>query len=96
MNAPAALRVGVVILTWNRVDDLVGCLESFACVDYPNYEVVVVDNGSKDATVAVTRARFPWVTLIANGENLGYCKGNNVGMRHALMHGADHVMLLGL
>ncbi|TMA93354.1 MAG: glycosyltransferase family 2 protein, partial [Deltaproteobacteria bacterium] len=34
--------VAVLILTWNRVDELVPCLESFACIDYPNYEIVVL------------------------------------------------------
>ncbi|MFN8545163.1 MAG: glycosyltransferase family 2 protein [Candidatus Binatia bacterium] len=87
-------RVAVVILTWNRVDELIPCLESFKVLDYPNYEVIVLDNGSEDDTVATTRQKFPWVTLIENGSNLGFCRGNNVGLTYALEHGFDHVMLL--
>ena len=85
-NAP---HVVVVVLTWNGLDDVTTCLESFACVEYPNYKVLVVDNGSEDNTVAVVRERYPWVTLIENGTNLGYVGGNNVGMRYALEHGAE-------
>lgn len=87
-------RVVVVVLTWNGLDDLTTCLESFTCVEYPNYEVLVVDNGSEDDTIAVVRRRFPWANLIENGSNLGYVGGNNVGMRHALERGADYVFIL--
>jgi GT2 family glycosyltransferase len=75
-------RIAVLILTWNRWDELYVCLESFAQLDYPNYHVIVVDNGSEDGTQAVVRGSFPWVTLIENGENLGFCRGNNVGLRY--------------
>jgi hypothetical protein len=87
-------RVAVQILTWNRVDELVPCLESFTCIDYPNYEVIVLDNGSEDESVPTVRARFPRVTLIENKENLGFCKGNNVGLRHVLERDFDYVLLL--
>jgi len=86
--------VAVQILTWNRVDELVPCLESFACIDYPNYEVIVLDNGSEDESVPTVRERFPWVTLIENKENLGFCRGNNVGLRHVLERDFDYVLLL--
>jgi GT2 family glycosyltransferase len=87
-------RVVVLILTWNRVDELVPCLESFACDDYPNTDVVVIDNGSEDESPATVKRDFPWVTLIENGANLGFCRGNNVGMRYALDRGYDYLMLL--
>ena len=94
MTGNHAPSVAVLILTWNRVDELVPCLESFACIDYPNYEIVVLDNGSEDATVPTVKTLFPDVTLLENGANLGFCKGNNVGLRYALERGFDHVLLL--
>jgi len=90
----SAPRVAVIILTWNRVDDIVTCLESFADVHYPNLEVVVVDNASADETVPAVRERFPWTTLIVNDDNLGYVGGNNIGIRHALANGAEYVFVL--
>ena len=42
-------------------------------------EVIVVDNGSDDATVDLLSARFPWVRLIASERNLGFTGGNNAG-----------------
>ncbi|HSP98931.1 MAG TPA: glycosyltransferase family 2 protein [Candidatus Dormibacteraeota bacterium] len=92
--APAAPKVTVIILTWNRVDDVVTCLESFSEVKYPNLEVVVVDNASADETVETLRARYDWITLIVNDDNLGYVGGNNVGIRYALEKGADYVFIL--
>jgi GT2 family glycosyltransferase len=90
----AAPRVAVLILTWNRVDELVPCLESFACNDHRPCDVVVMDNGSEDETVSTVRRDFPWAKLIENGANLGFCRGNNVGMQWALEQGYDYVMLL--
>lgn len=98
MNAPtpvpATPKVTVIILTWNRVDDVVTCLESFSEVTYPNLEVVVVDNASADETVETVRTRYPWTTLIVNDDNLGYVGGNNVGIRYALEKGTDYVFVL--
>ena len=94
MTEQSAPRVAVIILTWNRVDDIVACLESFSEVHYPNLEVVVVDNDSADVTVETVRERYAWTTLIVNDDNLGYVGGNNVGIRYALSQGADYVFIL--
>lgn len=97
MSAPTtstAPKVTVIILTWNRVDDVVMCLDSFSEVDYPNLEVMVVDNHSADETVEVLRERYKWITLIVNDDNLGYVGGNNVGIKQALQTGTDYVFVL--
>lgn len=86
--------VVVVVLNWNGLADTLECLASLMCLDYPNYEVVVVDNGSTDRSVPAIHERFPAVTMLENGENLGYTGGNNVGLRYALAHEADYALLL--
>jgi GT2 family glycosyltransferase len=40
-------KVSIIILNWNGLDDTVHCLESLGKITYPNYDVIVVDNGSQ-------------------------------------------------
>jgi hypothetical protein len=86
--------VGVIVLNWNGGDDTLACLASLARLDYPAFEVVVVDNGSTDGSVPAVRRRFPEAVLLLNGENLGYTGGNNVGLLHVLDRGLDYALLL--
>jgi len=44
-------RVSIVILNWNGWKDTIECLESLYRITYPNYDVIVVDNGSKDESI---------------------------------------------
>lgn len=87
-------QVVIIVLNWNGLNDTLECLESLSRLDYPVYEVMVVDNGSSDGSVSVIRERFPFVTVIENGENLGYVGGNNIGLRHVLAQGVDYALLL--
>lgn len=86
--------VFIIVLNWNGKDDTLECLRSLQKLDYPNFETVVVDNGSTDGSEEVIRSSFPSVRVIQTGRNLGYAGGNNVGIRFALSHGADYVWLL--
>ena len=87
-------KVSIVVLNWNGRDDTVECLESLRAVDYPDHEIVVVDNGSTDDSVEAIRRRFPEVKIVEIGDNLGYTGGNNAGIRCALAAGAEFVLLL--
>ncbi|MBN1178458.1 MAG: glycosyltransferase family 2 protein [Anaerolineae bacterium] len=87
-------RVAVIILNWNGLQDTLDCLGSLGSVDYPEYDVLVVDNGSGDGSPAAIRAGYPDVALWENPRNLGFTGGNNVGIRRALERGADYVLLL--
>ena len=87
-------RIVVIVLTWNGREDTLACLESLQAVDYPNWEVLVVDNGSVDGTVAAIRAGYPRTTVIDIGKNLGFTGGNNVGIKAALDRGPEFILLL--
>jgi GT2 family glycosyltransferase len=87
-------RVAIIVLNWNGLVDTLECLESLSHLDYPAYEVVVVDNGSTDGSVPAIRARCPEVAIIETGKNLGYTGGNNAGLRYALVHQAGYFLLL--
>jgi len=94
MEKVSAPSVAIIIPAWNQRDELIQCLESFSCTDYPNYEVVVVNNGAEDNTSEVVRRDFPWATLIEEGIDLGFCKANNIGLRYCLEKRFDYVVLL--
>ena len=75
-------RLSIVIVSYNARADLEGCLETLVR-DKPavDHEIVVVDNASTDDTVHVLRTRWSGVRLIEAGGNLGFSRGNNLGIR---------------
>jgi GT2 family glycosyltransferase len=87
-------KVSIIILNWNGYDDTKECLGSVGQIDYPDYDVIVVDNGSKDGSVEKLEKGFPSVFFIKNPVNLGFTGGNNVGMREALKADPDYILLL--
>jgi GT2 family glycosyltransferase len=87
-------KVVIIILNWNGLSDTVRCLESIQDLDYTNYEVIVVDNGSNDNSVAYLNENFPWIVLIENEKNLGFTGGNNIAMRYAVANNGDYVWLV--
>ncbi len=91
---PMPPRVLIIILCYNGVADTLACLESLQHVEYPSFDILVLDNASSDGTPEKVRNRFPQVTVIENGANLGFAAGNNVGLRYMLRHGYDYALLL--
>lgn len=87
-------RVVIIVLNWNGGRDTLACLESLKPVRRDDVEVLVVDNGSTDDSVATIRAAFPDLELIEVGRNLGYAGGNNVGIERAMALGAQFVLVL--
>lgn len=87
-------KVSVIILTWNSYEVTQDCLFSLRKSDYTNFEIVLVDNGSKDSSADKLLQEFPEIRLIRNPTNLGFTGGNNVGMRDALARGTDYLLLL--
>lgn len=87
-------RLGVVVLNWNGLDHLQELLPSLYASKYPEFFVLVVDNGSSDASVEWTRREFPSTEVLALGENRRFSGGNNAGAARALELGAEVLLLL--
>jgi GT2 family glycosyltransferase len=87
-------KVAIIILNWNGKKDTLELLSSAANIDYPEVEVIVVDNGSKDDSVAAIRRQHPYAKIVQNSRNLGFAEGNNVGIRYALDAGFDFIFIL--
>jgi len=87
-------KVGVITLNWNGKDDTIECVASLKKLNYSNYDIVVVDNGSTDDSVSALRAQYPDITIIENGRNLGYAEGFNAGIRYAAQQEADYFLIV--
>ncbi len=70
----------IVMPVWNRVELTKKCLTALAGLkDHPEYELIIVDNGSTDGTAEFLRQLSGDVRIIGNGENLGFAKACNQG-----------------
>lgn len=95
MDEPMAWpEVGIVVVNWNNYEETAECLESLDALDYPDYRVIVVDNGSDDGSGAQLAADYGWCEVVFNDENLGFGGGCNSGIRTALEGGVQFVFLL--
>jgi len=75
------MDISVIIVSYNTADLTVACLESVFASQRISYEVLVVDNASKDESVKIIRKKFPSVRLIANENNRGFGAANNQALR---------------
>lgn len=90
-----------VVVNWNGWRDTLACLRTLACQTCQPLQVIVVDNGSTDDSVAQLEA---WIglerscpttfSLLRSSSNLGFARGANLGIRQALEQGAEFVWLL--
>ena len=75
--------VSIIILNYNAGQLLHDCIESISKTEYDKYEIILVDNASTDKSYKKCKEKFNNIHLIENEKNLGYCEGNNVGIREA-------------
>ncbi len=85
---------GIILLNWNGIIDTAACIESIFTSNDRDLQIYVVDNNSANNEAATLAASFPLVKVLAQNENLGFCEGNNVGIRKALADGMEYVLIL--
>ncbi len=88
------MDISIIIVSYNVRDYLLECLESLYSGSYKNFEVIVVDNASKDDSVNAVRLRYPQCIIIENKNNTGFPAANNQGFtiakgRYMLMLNPD-------
>lgn len=83
--ATGPVDVSIVLVGLNACRFILDCIASLQAAEWPDcrYEIIYVDNGSKDDSVAQVSSRHPEVRLIANPDNRGYCPAANQGARIA-------------
>ena len=80
MKTPEA---SIIILNWNGLNHLQECLESLAKQSFKDFECILVDNGSTDGSLDFLASNHKWVKLVKLPNNLGFAKGNNIGLKHS-------------
>jgi GT2 family glycosyltransferase len=86
--------LAVILVNWNGKDVTLECLASLQKIDYPNLQVLVVDNGSIDGSVDAIRSAYPSTGILALPINRRFAGGNNAGIAQALAAGAEYILLL--
>lgn len=87
------IEIAVVVVTYNGAPWIRGCLDSLRASDV-RCRVVLVDNCSDDDTLAIVSAEYPEVDCMPLTENLGFGRGNNLGIGRALELGSQYIFLL--
>ena len=75
--------ISLIAINYNQSQVTFELLESLKNLEYPRYEVIIVDNGSPDRSIEKIRTEYPDVIFIESKQNLGFAGGNNLGLAHA-------------
>jgi GT2 family glycosyltransferase len=75
--------VSIVVLNYNGKHHLKTCLDSLLCTKYPNFEIIVVDNGSADGSVDFVKENYPGVRIVKLGKNIYSAGGYMAGVLSA-------------
>jgi GT2 family glycosyltransferase len=87
-------NTAIVLLNWNSGEMTAECIRSLLRMTIDNFEIIVVDNGSKDGSADYLRGQFPEITILPQDRNLGFAAGCNIGMQMALARGFEYVVPL--
>lgn len=87
-------KIFIILLNYNSYKDTLECVDSIEKKEKNiNYEIIVVDNNSSDGSIKELSNDNRFIFIETN-ENGGFAKGNNVGIKYAMEHDADYIMLL--
>jgi GT2 family glycosyltransferase len=92
-NSGHAPKVSIVIPNWNTQRWLAGCLDGLRAQSYRDFEIILVDNGSTDTSLAFVKQGYPEVKIITLPENKGFAPAVNIGIRQSC---AEYVALLNV
>ncbi len=86
--------VTIIIVAWNQLEKTLDCLETVTALDYPDFRILLVDNGSDPPLAEAITARFPDVATLRLPANLGFAGGYNAGLRQDNESDSRYFLLL--
>lgn len=88
-------KIGIVIVNYNGAKYQNDALKSLYSSTYKNFEIIIVDSGSKDDSIALAKECYPEIHYLVQQENVGVAKGNNIGIEYAINTlDAEYVLLI--
>lgn len=84
-------KVSIIVVSYNTREMTLECLRSIFAETKANFEIIVVDNASGDGSAEAIASEFPSIRLMAETDNHGFAKANNIAARHAV---GEYVLLL--
>ncbi len=94
---PKIPKVAIIILNWNRPKMTLTCVRKLLNIDFPNFQIFLVDNGSGDNSCQLFKKNFGSnlkIILICQRKNLGFAGGNNLAIKQVLKQGFDFILLV--
>ena len=88
-------KLAIILVNYNGIEYNINCINSILDSSFKNFEIIVVDNDSKDGSVEELERVFNnKITLIKLNDNLGFSGANNIGIEYAKENNFDYIMLL--
>ena len=89
------MELSIIIVNYNGAEDTIECVKSLNKINYDNYKIFVIENGSSKKP---TKEQIDYLkgqtVYIESAENLGFSGGNNIGIRKAIENEFDYMLLL--
>tara|TARA_Y100000590_G_scaffold434432_1_gene552616 strand:- start:105 stop:938 length:834 start_codon:yes stop_codon:yes gene_type:complete len=86
--------IKILVLNWNGESIISKCLNSVSLIEYDNYTVDIIDNGSTDDSLKIIKNNYPKFNIISINKNLGYAKGYNYAFDKLIDEDFDYYLLL--
>lgn len=87
-------NVVIIIVNWNGKKNTLDCLKSLYALDYPSFEIIVVDNASTDGSIDCLKQFYPNIRYLQSDINLGWTGGCALGMKCALNLNCKYIFIL--
>ena len=84
----------MILLNWNGKNDTIECLKSLYNIKYPNFSILLIDNGSTDDSVKMIEKIYPNLDILKLKKNYGFAKGINKGIFYLHKDRPDYIVIM--